>query len=193
MFKQIKQACSNVVKSFTVASLLVLPVVSSAATDLEIDTMVARQNIEYLRRQYARATDMIGLNTPEGVAAGRAVYRRIFTEDAVISAVEKGEVVFTAKGPDQWVDVADSALSVFDDTQHMIGTQLVEIEQLPDADGNGGKASMTSYLQAWHSDPDRVLDIFIGTYYDKVQYTPGIGWQIYHMTLEKVSGEVTDK
>jgi len=52
---------------------------------------------------------------------------------------------------------------------------------------------MSSYIQAWHSDPDRVLDIFIGTYYDKVRYTQGIGWQIYDMNLEQVSGEVTDK
>ena len=52
---------------------------------------------------------------------------------------------------------------------------------------------MTSYLQAWHDDPGRVLDIFIGTYHDKVRYSPEAGWQIYDMVLEKVSGEVTEK
>jgi hypothetical protein len=82
---------------------------------------------------------------------------------------------------------------VFDATQHLIGTQLVTIESLPDANDEGGAATMMSYLQAWHSDPDRVLDIFIGTYHDKLRYTPGVGWQIYDMYLEKVSGEVTAK
>jgi hypothetical protein len=52
---------------------------------------------------------------------------------------------------------------------------------------------MSSYLQAWHSDPDRVIDIYIGTYYSKVRYTPGMGWQIYEMRLQKVAGEVIDK
>ena len=33
---------------------------------------VARQEIEYLRREYAKATDMIGLGTPEAIAEGRA-------------------------------------------------------------------------------------------------------------------------
>ncbi len=64
---------------------------------------------------------------------------------------------------------------------------------MPDDQGKGGKATMTSYLQAWHDDPGEVLDIFIGTYHDKVRYTPGVGWQIYEMRLEKVSGEVTEK
>ncbi|NIO43283.1 MAG: hypothetical protein GTO41_25895, partial [Burkholderiales bacterium] len=45
----------------------------------------------------------------------------------------------------------------------------------------------------WHDDPDRVLEIFIGIYHVKVMYTPDIGWQIYEMELEKVSGEVTPK
>ena len=165
-----------------------VPVTSKA-----VAAHMARQDIEYLRRQYARATDLIGLNTEESIARGREVYHRIFTADATIRTTENGEVVFTATGPDAWVEVAAEALSVFDNTQHMIGTQLVDIGQLPDSEGRGGEATMTSYLQAWHDDPDRVLDIFIGTYHDKVRYTPGVGWQIYDMTLEKVSGEVTDK
>lgn len=156
-------------------------------------SMVARQDIEYLRRQYARATDLIGLNTPEGIAEGRAIYRRIFSPDAKITTTEGGKVGFSAVGPDAWVDVAAGALSVFANTQHLIGTQLVEIHNLPDAQGEGGEASMTSYLQAWHDDPGRVLDIFIGTYHDSVRYTPGVGWQIYAMELEKVSGAVMPK
>ena len=52
---------------------------------------------------------------------------------------------------------------------------------------------MSSYLQAWHHDPDRMIDIYLGTYYSKVRHTKGIGWQIYDMRLEKVAGEVIDK
>jgi hypothetical protein len=151
---------------------------------------VARQEIEYLRRHYAVATDLLGLNTPESYAEGLAIYQRIFTPNAKITAKGVGGTVFTAEGPKAWADVAQGALAVFDATQHLIGTQLVTIESLPDEQGEGGAASMSSYLQAWHSDPDRILDIYIGTYRDRVVYTQGIGWQIAEMTLEQVSGDV---
>ena len=89
--------------------------------------------------------------------------------------------------------IIDYQLSVFDSTQHLLGTQIVELDSLPDADGKGGEGKMSSFLQAWHQDDDRVIDIYLGTYYSKVRYTPGIGWQIYDMRLEKVAGEVIDK
>ncbi len=154
---------------------------------------VAIQQIEFLRRQYGRATDLIGLNTPDGIAEGRAIYRRIFTPEASIRTRADEVVGFQAVGPDAWVEVAAAALKVFRNTQHLIGTQIVHIQSLPDAAGEGGEARMSSYLQAWHDDPDRVLDIFIGTYHDKVRYTPGVGWQIYDMELEQVSGAITQK
>lgn len=160
-------------------------------SEQQLAEMLAIQQIEYLRREYGRATDLIGLNTAEGMARGRAIYRRIFSADAVISASAVGDTTFTANGPDAWADVVAQALSAFANTQHLIGTQLVAIERLPDTHGRGGEASMTSYLQAWHDTPGEVLDIFIGTYHDKVRFTPGIGWQIYDMYLEKVSGAVT--
>lgn len=152
--------------------------------------LLARQEIEYLRRYYARATDLVGLNTEEGIAQGRAIYHRIFTPDARICATANGEVVLSAVGPDAWVDIAAGALADFAATQHLIGTQLVEIQSLPDERGNEGKASMTSYLQAWHDDPERVLDIFIGTYHDSLVYKPATGWQIASMELERVSGKL---
>ena len=37
----------------------------------------AIQEIEYLRRWYAKATDQIGTATPEAIAEGRAIYRRV--------------------------------------------------------------------------------------------------------------------
>jgi hypothetical protein len=154
-----------------------------------VTAMVARQEIEYLRRLYARATDLIGLNTAETIAEGRAIYRRIFTADAEILVTVQGEVTLSRKGPDGWVDVVIEALgTTFTTTQHMIGTQLVTIERLPSA-ALSGEASMTSYLQAWH-DAEGEVDTFIGTYHDKVRYTPELGWRIYYMNLEQVAHEI---
>ena len=164
-----------------------------SADGMSVEAMVAKQDIEYLQRFYARATDQIGTNVPENIEAGRAIYHRIFTSDATIAASDPAGTKFRVTGPDEWVEVVDGALSVFDSAQHLLGTQIVELEALPDSEGRGGAASMTSYLQAWHHDPDRVIDIYLGTYYSKVRYTDGIGWQIYDMRLEKVAGEVIDK
>lgn len=166
---------------------------SHAMPSADIQTTVAIQQIEYLRKMYAKATDLIGINKDGSFEEGLAIYRRIFTPDAKISTTSRGVVGFTATGPDGWAVVARDALAEFDDTQHLIGTQLVDIDSLPDAEGKGGEARMQSYLQAWHSDPDRVLFIFLGTYKDKVRYTPGIGWQIYEMELAETSSEITSK
>lgn len=151
---------------------------------------IARQEIEYLRRWYAKATDLLGVNTPESIAEGRRIYHRIFTPDAKIRVTGSGSPL-EASGPDGWVEVANTALKDYVATQHLIGTQIVEIHELgEDAAGQvvSGKASMTSYLQAWHAGTED-LWLFIGTYEDEVRYTPGIGWQIYDMNLVQVSGE----
>ena len=166
---------------------------SVQASDHDIAEMLAKHEIEYLQRLYARATDQIGTNVPENIEAGRAVYHRIFTQDATIRASDPSGAEFRVVGPDEWVKVVDGALSVFDSTQHLLGTQIVDITNLPDDNGNGGEGQMSSYLQAWHQDDDRVIDIYLGTYYSKVRFTPGVGWQIYDMRLEKVAGEVIDK
>ena len=176
-------------------ALLHLCIVVSAvkADEHDVAIMVAKQNIEYLQRLYARATDQIGTNLPENIEAGREVYHRIFTSDATIRASDPSGSQFSVTGPDEWVKVVDGALSVFDSTQHLLGTQIVELESMPDADGRAGKGKMSSFLQAWHQDDDRVIDIYLGTYFSKVRYTKGVGWQIYDMQLEKVAGEVIHK
>lgn len=151
----------------------------------------ARQEIEYLRRHYARATDLIGQNTPASIAEGRAIYHRIFTPDAEITVTIKGQETLSSKGPDEWVQVVVGALSTsFTATQHLIGTQIVDIKSLP-AEGASatGEASMTSYLQAWHDGKD-IVDMFMGTYTDQVRYTPQAGWQIYRMNLDQTAHEV---
>ncbi len=153
---------------------------------------VARQEIEYLRRWYAKATDLLGVNTPESMAEALKIYRRIFTPDAKIQTSGAGSRPLESKGPDGWAKVANTALKDYVATQHLIGTQLVEIHDLQQgADGElvSGEASMTSYLQAWHAGTEDVF-IFFGTYVDEVRYTPDVGWQIYDMNLVQVSGEL---
>lgn len=152
---------------------------------------VARQEIEYLRRHYARATDLIGQNTPESIAAGRAIYQAIFTPDAQITVTANGVETLRSTGPDEWVDVVIGAIgSNFRATQHLIGTQLVDIKSLPGEEGShSGEASMTSYLQAWH-DSAELVDVFIGTYSDQVRHSPQAGWQIYRMNLDQTAHEV---
>ena len=153
----------------------------------------ARQEIEYLRRLYAKATDLIGTNTESAVEEGRGIYHRIFTQDAMVRAGSEATGALERQGPDGWVDVVIEALDKYSSTQHLIGTQLVDIDHI-DVDGAGavtsGEASMESYMRAWHENkPEGTVWVFIGTYYDKVRYTPGVGWQIYDMTLTQVAGE----
>ncbi len=152
---------------------------------------VARQEIEYLRRRYAKATDLVGEGTAESLAEGRRIYHAIFTPDARIRASAKGVIQLEAQGPDGWVDVVHNALQEYVSTQHLIGSQLVELVELEmDAQGGlaSGEATMSSYLQAWHARTDSVW-IFIGVYTDKVRYFPDVGWRIYDMELAQLSGE----
>ena len=44
---------------------------SVQASDRGVAEMVAKHEIEYLQRLYARATDQIGTNVPENIEAGR--------------------------------------------------------------------------------------------------------------------------
>ena len=139
------------------------------------------QEIEYLRRLYAKATDLIGTHDELKVAEGRAIYARIFTPDAKIRTAPLTGEALTANNPEEWVDVVLDALGDYVGTQHLIGTQLVTL--------NGDEAHMQSYLSAWHGRADGSAWIFMGTYEDHVRKTAA-GWQIYDMTLhETVGGE----
>lgn len=155
---------------------------------------IARQDIQYLQQLYAKATDIIGTNTEAGIEQGRAIYHRIFTEDAAIRASGRGAEPLERQGPDGWVEVVMEALDPYSSTQHLIGTQIVEIESM-DVNGQGavtaGEARMESYLQAWHENRNAGnVWLFLGTYDSKVRLTPGVGWQIYDMTLTQVAGEL---
>ncbi len=150
----------------------------------------AVQDIEYLRRGYARATDAIGRNTESDIEAGRGVYRRIFTPDAKIGA---SGIDGKRTGPDAWVEVVRDALGPMGPTQHFIGTQTVEIEALEvneDCEVVSGSAHMDSHVQAWHDRADGKVWIFVGNYVDRVVFTPNIGWQIADMQLVAITEEV---
>jgi hypothetical protein len=138
-----------------------------------------------LRRAYGLATDLIGRGKDADVSAGRGIYHRIFAAEAEIGAAGIEPVT----GPDAWVEVVRHALAAYAATQHLIGTQVITTLVLPDADGNGGHARMSSYLQAWHSTPDEVLWLFMGTYEDELIYTPATGWRISRMQLQHLASD----
>jgi len=85
-------------------------------------------------------------------------------------------------GPDAWVDVVYGALKDYTGTQHLIGTQLTEV--------NGDEGCLESYLNAWHKNPDESVYYFLGTYISKVRRYEE-GWKIYQMVLRRdTSGTV---
>ena len=149
----------------------------------------AIQEIEYLRRLYAKATDLIGTAEPDNIEKGRAIYRAIFTEDAKMDAGPDRE---PQVGADAWLDLVLGVLGELGPTQHLIGTQLVEFSSL-EMDDNcnivAGSATMESYVQAWHEQPDDKVWLFLGTYFDDLVYVPGSGWRISEMKLQQVAGE----
>jgi hypothetical protein len=145
----------------------------------------ARLRIQELRHQYAVATDLIGTGSADEVARGTAIYHEIFTPDASLGAAGVPDVT----GPDAWADIVSDALAEYSATQHLIGTQLITELRLPSADGSGGSARMSSYLQAWHARADGHLWLFLGTYFDTLTYSAERGWQIADMRLVQVSGE----
>ena len=143
---------------------------------LDRSSLVAdKYEIETLQRLYAKATDTIGLASPEKIEEGRKIYHRIYTDDVEITTANTGaEVELTAVGPDAWVEVVYGALKDYTGTQHLIGTQLTEV--------NGDQGSMESYLNAWHKNPDESVYYFLGTYISQVRRYEE-GWKIHHMVL----------
>lgn len=154
------------------------------AGDDRVAQAAARQEIMELRHAYGMATDLIGSDVESNVAAGRAIYRRIFTADARIGAAGIDPV----SGPDAWLDVVRKALAPYAATQHLIGTQVITELQMPDRQGAGGRARMSSYLQAWHSTADDDLWLYMGTYEDDLVYAEG-RWQIAGMMLRQTASD----
>ena len=158
--------------------------------------LLARQEIEQLRRWYAVATDALGkTDDADARSRGLAIYHRIFAPDAEMS-VHGSPTALAGIGPDAWAEVAANALAGYAATQHLIGSQVVTFESVSFGGEPrrvlGGRAEMSSYLQAWHAWPDQRLRLVMGTYEDAVRYEPSIGWQIEKMVLVYVGGEIRD-
>lgn len=153
--------------------------------------VLARQEIEDLRRQYCRATDALGrVDDSRSRQYGEATFYNIFSDDVAIR-VTGTPAPLSGTGPAAWIDIVSNALAPYESTQHLIGTQVVDFldVQIEDGQIHAGEAVMTSYLQAWHAWPDRRLRLVMGTYTDKVRWYPGSGWRIYDMVLEHTSRE----
>lgn len=144
---------------------------------------VAKNEICELQRLYAKATDLLCINTPEAVAEATRIYHRIYTPEAAIKATGMEPHI----GPDAWVALVISALDEFAVTQHFIGTQLAEVTAMPADAQSHGSGSLFSHMQAWHAKADGDMWHYIGIYESAVQHTPGIGWQIEEMNLIQVS------
>ena len=156
-----------------------------------MQAVIARQEIEYLRRRYAKATDLIGMGTAEAIAEGRRIYHAIFTPDARIRATAGGVAQLTAAGPDEWEQVVQANAEQLGGKQHHNGTPLggvTPVEKGEDGELMSGEARMTGYLQAWHARETSVW-IYLGEYIDQVRYAPGDGWRIEDMELAQISGE----
>ncbi|MEN3977244.1 nuclear transport factor 2 family protein [Emcibacter sp. SYSU 3D8] len=142
-------------------------------SDRRAEIVADKHEIETLQRLYAKATDKLGKKSPEVRDEGRKIYHRIFTPDAQVRTANTGND-FVADGPDGWAGVAENALKDYIGTQHLIGTQLTEV--------NGDQGVLESYLNAWHKNPDNSVYYFLGTYISKVRRYED-GWKIYDMTL----------
>jgi hypothetical protein len=156
--------------------------------------MLARQEIESLRRWYAVATDKLGLADDEAACSeGLRIYHRIFAPQARIRVSGPGARPLGGTGPDAWAEVVSNALGEYEATQHLIGSQVVNFDAVDfGADPAviaAGSAHMSSYVQAWHTWQDGRLRLVLGTYLDTVVFQPAVGWQIDTMNLVYTSGE----
>jgi hypothetical protein len=145
----------------------------------------AKQEIAVLQRRYAQATDMIAADSAGNEAKVVSIYQKIFTEDAEMGVLDQ----LTLEGPMLWLELVKTTFVPLSNAQHMIGSQVVELESLPDEKGHGGAATMRSYLQATHVNNDGTLERVLGTYISTAIYRPGTGWKLSKMTLEILSTE----
>ena len=143
-------------------------------------------DIEYLQRLYAQATDLLGLTDPASISRGSSIYQNIFSRDLQASFYGSGIDTIQKSGINDWLELVTSSLGPMGPTQHLIGTQLVDIKELEIDDfGNivKGEALLRSYLQAWHSLSDQKVWLALGTYHSEVRFSDG-RWRIWQMDLE---------
>ena len=162
---------------------------AAAASDTEasqaVAEWVARQEIAVLQRRYAQATDMIAFDRAGNEAKVAAIYGDIFTDDAKMGVMDR----VTLDSPAEWLEMGVARFEPMVGAQHLIGSQVVQIDSLPDERGQGGAATMRSYLQATHVNADGTLERVLGTYISDAIYMPDHGWRLSRMTLQLVSTE----
>ena len=162
---------------------------AAAASDTEasqaVAEWVARQEIAVLQRRYAQATDMIAFDRAGNEAKVAAIYGDIFTDDAKMGVMDR----VTLDSPAEWLEMVVARFEPMVGAQHLIGSQVVQIDSLPDERGQGGAATMRSYLQATHVNADGTLERVLGTYISDAIYMPNYGWRLSRMTLQLVSTE----
>jgi len=162
---------------------------AAAASDTEasqaVAEWVARQEIAVLQRRYAQATDMIAFDRAGNEAKVAAIYGDIFTDDAKMGVMDR----VTLDSPAEWLEMVVARFEPMVGAQHLIGSQVVQIDSLPDERGQGGAATMRSYLQATHVNADGTLERVLGTYISDAIYMPDHGWRLSRMTLQLVSTE----
>ena len=162
---------------------------AAAASDTEasqaVAEWVARQEIAVLQRRYAQATDMIAFDRAGNEAKVAAIYGDIFTDDAKMGVMDR----VTLDSPAEWLEMVVARFEPMVGAQHLIGSQVVQIDSLPDERGQGGAATMRSYLQATHVNADGTLERVLGTYISDALYMPDHGWRLSRMTLQLVSTE----
>ncbi|MEP1469406.1 MAG: nuclear transport factor 2 family protein [Halieaceae bacterium] len=158
---------------------------SAQDSSLAAAEWVARQEIALLQRRYAQATDMIAFDREANEAKVAAIYGQIFTEDAPMGVLDR----MTLDSPTEWLKMVVARFEPMIGAQHLIGSQVVELESLPDQQGRGGAATMRSYLQATHVNADGTLERVLGIYISDAIYIPDHGWRLSRMTLQLVSTE----
>ncbi|MEE2776723.1 MAG: nuclear transport factor 2 family protein [Acidobacteriota bacterium] len=140
----------------------------------------AQQQIAELLRRYAHATDLIAADSAANEADVEATYRRIFTADAKIGV--RGQM--SVSGPAAWLELVKASTGALRGSQHMLGSQVVEVGRLPNAEGLGGEATITSYLQATRVGADGDVSRVLGTYLATASHSAESGWQIAELMLE---------
>lgn len=186
----------GVIVIFSAQKSLHIQAKSIGACSTDLIKAAARQDIEYLRRNYAKATDLLAITEEASFNEGLEIYRSIFTVDADFSVSGDGAPDMSATGPDAWADIVEKNLGPMGPTQHLIGTQRVidlNVDISSDCKIQSGSAKMESYVQAWHDLPNSKIWHYLGSYFDNVIYVSGKGWQIEKMNLMRITTETRNK
>jgi hypothetical protein len=138
--------------------------------------------IQKLTVCYTRGTDAIGRGD---LAAGKAIYKSCFTNDAELSvwfpgADFNGPPSFVTTGTDSWADFVQSVFqgNGYVATQHLMGSVEVHVT-------SGQDAVMTSYLHATHVVNNGTIDVANGTYDDQIVKKQG-HWKIKKRQLKLI-------